>query len=118
MSRFRQGDAGLCVFVLALGSVRGEDKPPVPRAMPPEVTAVFRDGSVLRSVGLSGRVELATRYGKLTVPLADVKRIEFGFRVPEADARKIEQAITLLRSDKDEERIEARGQLVSLGGKA
>jgi hypothetical protein len=118
MSRFRQGVAGLCVFVLALAFARGEDKPPVPRVTPPEVTAVFRDGSVLRSVGLSGRVELTTRYGKLAVPLAEVKRIEFGFRVPEADARKIEQAIALLRSDKDEERTEARGQLVSLGGKA
>ncbi|HKB40200.1 MAG TPA: hypothetical protein VKD72_27460 [Gemmataceae bacterium] len=118
MSHFRQGVAGLCVFVLALGSARGEDKPPVPRAAPPEVTTVFRDGSVLRSVGLSGRVELTTRYGKLSVPLADVKRIEFGFRIPEADARKIEQAITLLRSNKDEDRTEARGQLVSLGAKA
>ncbi len=116
MSRSRQGIVGLCLLVFPFPAP-AEEKAPAPQPKVAEVTTVFRDGSVLKGVTLSGSVEMTTRYGKLTIPLEDVKRVEFGFRVSAAEARKIEQAIAGLRSDKEEERAEARRQLVGLGRK-
>ena len=117
MSRSHQGVVGLCLLVLPF-SAPAEEKPPASQSKPAEVIAVFRDGSVLKGVTLSGSVQLTTRYGKLTIPLEDVKRVEFAFRVSEAEGRKIEQAIAGLRRDKEEERAEARRQLADLGRKA
>src|SRR5262245_5933732 len=102
MSAPRHGIASLCLLVVSI-SAPAEEKRPVPRDRPAEVTAVFRDGSVLKGVTLSGSVELTTRCGKLTVPLADVQRAEFGLRASATESRKIEQAVARLRSEKEEE---------------
>ena len=117
MSRSGQGVVGLCLLMLPL-SAPAKENSPAPKPKPAEVTAVFRDGSVLKGVTLSGSVELTTRYGKLTIPLEDVKRVDFAFRVSETEGRKLAQAIAALRSEQVEERTEARRKLIGLGRKA
>jgi len=63
------------------------------------VTAVFHDGTVHSSaVSVAGSVELTTRYGKLTVPIKDIRRVEFGFRLSAETARQIEESVQALGS--------------------
>src|SRR5688572_5784657 len=62
----------------------------------PDTKAVdvrFADGSTIRMVLLQESLEVETKYGKLTVPTDEVRRIEFAFRVPEETSKKIETAI-------------------------
>lgn len=40
----------------------------------------FADGSTIRMVLTQTAVEVSTRYGKLEVPVAHIRRVEFGFR--------------------------------------
>ena len=60
---------------------------------PPEFEAKFADDSVLKVIALESALTVSTKYGKLTVPLADVVRLEVGFRYPEGIEAKVEQAI-------------------------
>jgi len=76
-----------CALLLTC-AVRGGE--PRPEAVPSEVTAVFHDGTVIKRVSLPGSVELTTRYGKLTVPIKDIRRVEFGFRLSAEMARQVE----------------------------
>src|SRR6516162_8598221 len=57
---------------------------------PPEFEAKFIDDSILKVIALESTLTLSTKYGKLTVPLADVVRLEVGFRFPEGVEAKVE----------------------------
>ena len=88
MSRF------LAVVALASAIV------PVLAADPPKkgsdstyYEAKFADGSVIQLTLQETAVVVATKYGKLTVPLADVRRIEFGFRFPEGMEAKVNAVV-------------------------
>ncbi len=61
-----------------------------------EVEVKCTDGSILRVRVLDEKLELATRYGTLQVPTAEVRRIEFAHRCPPAEAEKIALAISRL----------------------
>jgi hypothetical protein len=78
----------------------------------------FLDGSRLKVTLTQPRVKLKTPYGELTVPLADIDRIEFGFRVSEETATRIETLITRLGNDKLAVRDEASAALQKLGYRA
>ena len=52
----------------------------------------FADGSFLFVTLVSENVEVVTKYGKLTVPLAEVTRIEFGTRLPEEVEKRLKAA--------------------------
>src|SRR5262245_24429371 len=67
-----------------------------PRPAAPELVAHFADGSVLRRIQLADSIEIQTRYGKLSVPIADIRRIEFATRVNEELTRQIDRAIAQL----------------------
>lgn len=82
---------------------------------PGEVIAAFHDGTKVRMVILQDKLEVTTRYGKLTVPTTEIRKVEFGFRVPEETARKLEQAIANLGSPNYPERETATKDLVALG---
>jgi hypothetical protein len=89
------------------------DKPVVPPE--PEYECRFDDGSVVRlSVGLSA-VSVKTRFGPMTVPLADARKIEMGFRYPEGVEAKVRQAIDDLGSADFRTRQAGQKALVGFG---
>lgn len=115
MSRLSRGT--LLVALLAPGPARAEDR--AAEAPPPaEVVAYLHDGTVLRKVFLRDGITVVTRFGRLTVPAAEVRRIEFGLHVPEGVAREVEAAIKQLGSDEYKQREVAGKRLVALGYRA
>jgi hypothetical protein len=81
---------------------------------PPEFEAKFVDDSVLKVVALESVLTVSTKYGKLTIPLADVVRMEVGFRFPEGVEAKVEEAIGALGSPSFREREDAEKALFKL----
>jgi len=90
----------------------GENKD-APRANQAEVR--LTDGSLVRMIVLQENLELMTKYGKLTIPFRDVRRIEFGHHVPDGVAPQINEAIKLMGSTVYKHREDAAKELVQLG---
>src|SRR5437763_1716326 len=63
---------------------------------------------------LTEELEIRTRYGKLLVPVSDVRRIEVGFRYPEGVERRVEQAVERLGSADFKDRDAAGTDLLRL----
>jgi hypothetical protein len=82
------------------------------------VVARLRDGTVLRKAHLRDGVVVATRFGKLTVPAADIRRIEFGRHLPAESAREVEGLVKQLGSAEYKQREAAGKRLVALGARA
>src|SRR4051812_16985526 len=80
-----------CLGGLAVGA-RADDPPAKKKPPdPPELAEVkMADGSAVRMTLTQSTVEIATRYGKLEVPVGDIRRIEFGFRYPDGVLSRIE----------------------------
>jgi hypothetical protein len=76
---------------------------------------MFADGSTVRVTLLSESVELETKFGKLTIPAADVLRIDFAFRLSDEQAKKIKEAIGRLAEANFEERESATKDLREIG---
>jgi hypothetical protein len=72
----------------------------------PQVEVNFSDGSLVKLTLLDPKLDITTRYGKLTVPLGEVRRIELGIRYPDGALQKIVDAIAKL-SDGDYKKREA-----------
>jgi hypothetical protein len=64
---------------------------------------------------LSEKLEIATLYGKLSVPIKDIRTIEFGVHYPEGVQAKINAAITKLGSGSYRQREQASKTLVDVG---
>jgi hypothetical protein len=109
------------VALVAASTAAAQDRPPDvvrPAPGPAEVVAHLHDGTVVRKALLRDAVVVATRFGKLTVPAAEVRRIEFGRHLPADAAREVEGLVRQLGSD-DYRRREAAGKrLVALGARA
>jgi hypothetical protein len=71
----------------------------------------FTDNGVMKLAIKEERITLVTPYGKLSIPVADIRRIEFGLRVPDAMAKRIEAAVTDL-GDPEFRRREAAGAIL------
>ncbi len=97
------------VFAVA-GSVYGSEKKAVNHA---EVR--FGDGSVVRMTILQESIEVMTKYGKLTVPVRDIRRIDFGLHLPDGVAPQIQTAIRQMGSSVYKQREGAVKDLVELG---
>jgi hypothetical protein len=82
-------------------------------APPAEVR--LHDGSLVRMTILQEAVDVQTKYGKLSIPLRDIRRIEFGLHLPEGVEPQIEEAIKQMGSSAYKDREEAVKQLVVLG---
>jgi hypothetical protein len=72
------------------------------------------DGSAVRMTLTQTHIDVTTRYGKLSVPVADVKRIDFGFRYPEGAQAKIEDAVAKLGASNYRQREAAATELLAL----
>jgi len=67
---------------------------------PNHVQVHFRDGSHLKMVLLVESIEMMTKYGKVSVPIIDMRRIDFGLRIPSATLTRAESAMALLNDPK------------------
>ncbi len=82
---------------------------------PPEFEAKLVDDSVLKVVLLEPTLTVVTKYGKLAVPVADVLRIEVGFRYPDGVEPKVEEAVTSLGAASYRDREDAEKALLKFG---
>jgi hypothetical protein len=86
-----------------------------PVAIPGDVEIHFLNGSKVRMLLESEKLDVMTAYGKLTVPVKDVRAIEFGLHFPEGMEEKIAAAIKGLSSSDYREREKADKALIDLG---
>jgi hypothetical protein len=94
-----------------VGTVSKTSRDPVPG----EADVHFLNGSTVRMVVQSEKLEVATQYGKLFVPVKDVRAIEFGLHFPEDVQGKIDQALKNLSSNDYREREKASKSLLDFG---
>ena len=110
-----------CLLVLMfplLGQEAVQPKEPAKKNAPASVEAEFTDGSVMKLALRDENIELETSYGKLLIPVADVRRIEFGMRISDDVRKRIETAIGELGSPDFRRRQAATSELQALKEKA
>src|SRR4051794_32752824 len=113
----------LMFFVLVLAVWADNQKPkPEPAAKDPDepitLEARFTDGSVLKLVLREESLGLVTPYGRLVVPVSDVRRVEFASRVPADVAKRAEALIADLENPQFPTRKAAAAELLKLKEKA
>jgi hypothetical protein len=117
----RLGHVAALSALLAGAAARAQERPAPatqPHLQPAEVVVHLHDDTVIRKALLRDAVVVVTRFGKLTVPAAEIRRIEFGLHLPEGTAREVEAAVKQLGSDEYKAREAAGKRLVALGYRA
>lgn len=109
MPRLPLTSAALLVCTLTFAN----DKPVVPPE--PECECRFDDGSVMRLIVGASTVSVQTKFGKMTVPLADVRKMEMGFRYPDGVEGKVRVALADLGSPDFRTRESAQKTLIGCG---
>ena len=89
--------------------------PALARADEPQFEAKFADGSVVMVTVAEASVAINTKYGKLTVPLSEIKKIDLGFRYPDGMAEKVRAAMDDLGAGDYKTREEAQKKLIGYG---
>jgi len=107
----------LMLLTIGIGHAADEPKKPEPKAeaKSSEMIVQFHDGTNVRIMALQDSVEVLTKYGKLNVPTADIRRVEFGLHMSEEIAKKVEDNVKDLEHNDFTTREEAGKKLVALG---
>jgi hypothetical protein len=100
------------MFVLGLSVAHGTEKKEPPAA---QAEVRLGDGSLVRMTILQENLEVMTKYGKLTVPFRDIRRIDFGLHLPDGAAPQIQAAISRMGSSVYKQREGAIKDLVDMG---
>jgi hypothetical protein len=82
------------------------------------VEVQFTDDSRLKVKLRDEKIELVTPYGRLLIPVGDIRRIEFATRVSDEAAKKIETALTNLGNNEYKTREAGSADLAALGATA
>ena len=85
---------------------------------PVEAEVRLMDNSNVRMLILEEKLEVCTRFGKLTVPMREVLKIDFGVHISPATEKKVVQAIEALGHDNYKTREVALKDLVDMGPQA
>ncbi|MBI1830924.1 MAG: hypothetical protein HYR84_05670 [Planctomycetes bacterium] len=85
-----------------------------PPAIPGDCEVHFLNGSKVRMIVQSEKLEVSTAYGRLSVPIKDVRAIEFGLHFPEGLETKIDAAIKSLGNTDYREREKADKALMEM----
>jgi hypothetical protein len=113
---------GLCTPLVGDGSKSGDKDAPREPAAAKKLTTVeahFRDDSKLKvALKADERIEMTTPYGKLTIPAAEVRQINFGFHIDAATSERVKSAIAGLGSADFPTREQATAELLELGAYA
>jgi hypothetical protein len=104
---------GAVLLTCGASLAQGQGKTDVPRPNLAEVR--FGDGSLVRMTILQDSIDVMTKYGKLTIPIREIRRIDFGLHMPEGVGQQIDQSIKQLGSETYKERDEAVKHLVHYG---
>lgn len=83
-------------------------------AVPGDVEVHFLNGSIVRMLLHSDKLEVSTPYGRLAVPMTEVRAVEFGLHLPEGVQDKIDKAIVQLSAKEFRERDRAGKALLEL----
>jgi hypothetical protein len=103
-------------IALSVPALCHAQQPSLAKESGPKIAEVrFGDGSVVRMTLLQEQLDVMTRYGKLSVPLAEIRRIEFGLHIPDGLCDQIGGAIKLLGSDVYRDREGATRDLLQAG---
>lgn len=96
-------------------SVRADDPPKNPSAKPngPPVEIRLADSSAVRMTFTQANVEIVTKYGRLSIPVNEIRRIDFGFRYPEGAEEKIDNLIAQLGDGNYKRREAAMAELLA-----
>jgi len=78
----------------------------------------FANGSSVLMVLLQDNIEIITEFGKLKIPPAEIRSIDFGVHLPDVVRTQIDKALQQLASSNYKERESAMKQLVDLGPQA
>jgi hypothetical protein len=105
------------VAAATCAAAQGPSTPQGPPTTPadPGVLIRFHNGSVLQPATILEPVEIETKFGKVVVPPAEIRKIDFGFRLSEEDAKKLDKAMGDLSSEKFALRDAATKTLMSMG---
>lgn len=119
MSRLPLAVALLFASAVAVGG-QPPPKPPVADdksvvSPEPECECRFDDGSTMRLTVGTSAVTVQTKFGKMTVPLAEVRKMEMGFRYPEGVEGKVRAALADLASPDFRTRESAQKTLLGCG---
>lgn len=106
------------VMWVGFTSAQTQKKEKKPPPNPNEVEVRLHDGSRVRMIIQQESLDIVTKFGKLTVPTLEIRRIEFGVRPSEDVAKKIDDAIRRLGHENFKERENAANELVAMGAKA
>jgi hypothetical protein len=106
----------LLAAVVALGlapAVPAQDEPKK-TSRPNETTIDVRltDDSTVKLTLLDGQIEFLTPHGKLTIPVAEIRKVELGMRIPDDVAAQIQAAVADLGSSQFRKREEAMALLL------
>jgi hypothetical protein len=96
-------------------STGGTTPIPAEERVPGDVEILFLNGSKVRVIIQTEKLEIASIYGRLTVPIEDVQAIEFGLHYPDGALEKVNLAIKNLGSSDYRSREAAAKSLVALG---
>jgi hypothetical protein len=106
----------LLAAVVALGlapTVRAQDESKKPsRSVDPTIDVKLTDDSTIKLTLLEGQIEFLTPHGKLTIPVADIRKVELGMRIPDDVAAQIQAAVSDLGSNQFRKREEAMSLLL------
>ena len=109
----------LTLFLLALRGPAA-DKPAVlgdekkRAAEPYRVEVRLADGSSVKMTPTQAHLEVTTKFGKLSLPVAEIRSIEFALRYPPGVAERLEAAAKRLGSEDFKQREDAAAELLSL----
>jgi hypothetical protein len=93
--------------------IRAQDEPKKPaNPAEPVVEVKLIDDSVLKLTLLDHHVEYLTQYGRLTIPVSEIRRVDLGLRIPDDVAAIIQGAIADLGSPQFRKREEAMAILL------
>ena len=71
-------------IALSLPALGHAQQPAASKESSPKIAEVrFGDGSVVRMTLLQDQLEVMTRYGKLSIPITEIRRVEFGLHIPD-----------------------------------
>jgi hypothetical protein len=90
-------------------------KAPVEVFQPGEVEIHLLNGSTVRMILQSEKLEIATAYGRLAVPATDILAIDFGLHFPDGMDSRIQQAVKSLGGENFRDRDQAGKTLLELG---
>jgi hypothetical protein len=105
--------AALFATLLLTSRGQAQEQPKPSRSNLAEVR--FADGSLVRMTLLQDTLDVQTKFGKLTIPFSDIRRVDFGLHVPQDVGTQITQSIKLLGSGLHKDREGASRDLVHAG---